>query len=71
MAVYEILKMGDSRLLRVAQPVQTFNNATFAGHIQAFANCGGTATQVLQLAATPADQSFTAVGADPTHGRRR
>ena len=25
MAVYEILKMGDSRLLRVAQPVQTFD----------------------------------------------
>jgi hypothetical protein len=45
----------------IAEPVQTFTDATFIGHIQAFNGCGGTASRIVQVAADPSDNSFTAV----------
>lgn len=44
----------------VAEPLQTFDNGIFAGHIQAFNGCGGTASRIVQVAAHPADDAFTA-----------
>jgi hypothetical protein len=44
-----------------AEPVQTFTNGTFTGHIQAFNGCGGTASRIVQVAAAPSDASFTAL----------
>jgi hypothetical protein len=43
-----------------AEPVQTFDNGVFSGHIQGFNACGGTATRVVQVAGNPADGVFTA-----------
>ena len=47
--------------LCAAQPMQTFDNGFFTGHIQSYESCSGTATRVIELAAHPADRSFTAI----------
>jgi hypothetical protein len=44
----------------VAGPVQAFAGNVFTGHLQTYTDCGGTATRIVQLAAYPADLSFTA-----------
>ena len=41
-------------------PLRTYNDGVFDGHIQAFTACGATTTTVYQVAAHPADDSFTA-----------
>jgi hypothetical protein len=43
-----------------AQPMQSYDDGVFAGHIQSFESCGGTSTRIVQVAASPADGSFTA-----------
>lgn len=47
--------------LCTAQPTQTFNNVIFSGHIQLFEKCSSTTTRVVEVAAHPADRSFTAI----------
>jgi hypothetical protein len=42
-----------------ADPVQTFDDGLFAGHIQFFDNCGGSASRIVRVAANPADAAFT------------
>jgi hypothetical protein len=42
-------------------PVQTYDDGAFTGHIQSFNNCGGTPSRIVQVAANPADGSFTAL----------
>jgi hypothetical protein len=42
------------------QPMQSYDDGVFAGHIQSFESCAGTQTRILQVAASPADGSFTA-----------
>ncbi len=44
-----------------ADPVQTYDDGAFAGHIQSFNNCGGTPSRIVQVVANPADGSFTAL----------
>jgi hypothetical protein len=41
-------------------PVQTYNDGVFVGHIQTFNACGGTGTRIVQVAANPADGALTA-----------
>jgi hypothetical protein len=41
--------------------VQTYDDGEFVGHIQTFEGCGGTSTRIVQLAANPADEAFTAL----------
>lgn len=47
--------------LCAAEPVHTFDNGNYAGHVQTFSGCGGTASRIVHLAANPTDASFTAV----------
>ena len=44
-----------------ADPVQTYADGAFTGHLQSFNNCGGTTSRIVQIAANPADSSFTAI----------
>jgi hypothetical protein len=44
-----------------AGPVQSYDDGVFAGHIQSFTECGGTATRNVVVVANPVDQAFTAV----------
>ena len=41
--------------------VQTYDDGVFVGHIQTFDACGGTASRIVQVAANPADEAFTAL----------
>jgi hypothetical protein len=41
--------------------MQTYDDGAFRGHIQFFANCGGTASRIVLVAANPGDGSFTAL----------
>ena len=43
------------------EPLQDYDDGVFTGHIQAFNNCAGTATRVVEVVANPADAAFTAV----------
>ena len=43
------------------EPLQGYDDGIFTGHIQAFNNCAGTATRVVEVVANPADAAFTAV----------
>jgi hypothetical protein len=47
--------------LCTAEPLGTFDNGQYAGHIQIFSACGGTASRVVHVAANPPDAAFTAV----------
>jgi hypothetical protein len=40
--------------------LQTYNDAKYVGHIQAFTACGGTPATTYQVAANPQDGAFTA-----------
>jgi hypothetical protein len=44
-----------------AGPVQSWDDGVFAGHVQSFTDCGGTATRNVVVIANPADRAFTAV----------
>jgi hypothetical protein len=44
----------------IAQPVQTYDDGVFVGHIQSFDACGGTTTRNVVVVANPADGAFTA-----------
>lgn len=55
-----VLAASEYHQLCAADPLQTFDNGIFFGHIQSFTGCGGTATRILQVAAHPVDSSFTA-----------
>ncbi len=39
--------------------VQTYDDGLFAGHIQFYDNCGGTAARIVRVAANPGDAAFT------------
>jgi hypothetical protein len=43
-----------------ADPVQTYDDGLFVGHIQTFNNCGGTGSRIVLLYVNPEDSSFTA-----------
>lgn len=45
----------------VAGPVEPYANANFTGHQRTFTECGGTATSIVIVTASPADHSFTAM----------
>jgi hypothetical protein len=42
-------------------PVEKYDDGVFVGHIQTFDACGGTASRIVQVAANPADEAFTAL----------
>lgn len=46
--------------LCTADPVQTYDDGVFVGHIQNLTACGGTSTRIVQVVANPPDQAFTA-----------
>lgn len=41
--------------------VQPYSDGVFTGHAQVYTDCGGTATRMVVIVASPADSSFTAV----------
>ena len=43
-----------------AEPVQTYDDGVFVGHIWSHHSCAGTATHTVTVIASPADASFTA-----------
>jgi hypothetical protein len=43
-----------------AEPVQTYDDGVFAGHIQFFDGCGGTSSRTVEIYANPTDDAFTA-----------
>jgi hypothetical protein len=43
-----------------AGPLQAYDDGVFVGHIQRFTACNGTASSIVRVAASPADQAFTA-----------
>jgi hypothetical protein len=54
------LETSDLHEICAADPVQTYDDGFFVGHIQSFNGCGGTASRVVRVSANPADGSFTA-----------
>jgi hypothetical protein len=44
-----------------ADPMQTYDDGVFVGHIQSFNVCGGMATRNVVVVANPADGAFTAI----------
>ena len=47
--------------LCTAGSVESYHDGAFAGHVQSFTGCGGTATRNVVVIANPADGAFTAV----------